>query len=747
MTDFDLTAFYGQFRDETRESLDILEQGLTELEARPGDVSLLDGMLRAIHTTKGSAKIMGFAEINRLAHAIEDVLGAVRKAELELTAEVGTVLLEASAGLRTLADAHVSDQQHDVDVVGLLAALRKIQGRAKGPAEAPPPAESTAPAETPPATPVLTMAAQPKAQIRETMRVDLNRLDQLAVLVGEVLSLQNQSQASQIPLSELGLVQEQNQRALEDLKSSLEKNRVRLRSAQAAEILQILDRLESGLGKQAELWREFSRDYSALQERFSLAVGELHRETQGIRMQPISTIFERFPGVVRRIAAECGVEVTMGIEGGEVELDRRVLDLLRDPFIHLVRNAIDHGIEPPQERLKLGKPRQGNIVLAASQQGRRVLVQIKDDGRGIDLESIRRTVIERGLLDEKKAQEASPEALLEFIFQPGFSTRSEATDMSGRGVGLNVVQTAIRQLNGLVHIDTQPGQGSIFTLDVPLTLATNRVLFVESAGATWALPTAGIRSLVRVQPKDLVPVEGKPTLNWHNQTLPLYTLSDVLELPSERPIRQVNPAVITGSNGRQFALLVERVLDEAEVVVRPLGRILEQSEFFSTATLSGSDQVIPILDLTNLLTRRASTAAKKQWVPGPTVPADGWTPTILLVEDTITTRELERSILEAAGYRVVTAFDGIDALDKMEQNRFYLVITDIEMPRMDGFELTARIRQDPRWEDMPVMIITAHEDEARRRRGLQVGAQAYIVKSRFDQSNLLEVVARWIGQP
>jgi two-component system chemotaxis sensor kinase CheA len=281
-------------------------------------------------------------------------------------------------------------------------------------------------------------------------------------------------------------------------------------------------------------------------------------------------------------------------------------------------------------------------------------------------------------------------------------------------------------------------------MDVPLTLATVRVLLVEAAGATLAIPSNSIRGLVQVRPWQVVPVEGHPTLHWQEYTVPIAVLAQVLGLAEQPPHRGAQPAIIVGQDGRPSALVVDRLLDEVEVVVRPLGEVLGVSPYFSAATLLGVDQVVPILDLGGLLTSRPVLSRAREQAPGQLVaPRDP--PLILLVEDAITTRELERSILEAAGYRVETAFDGADALQKLERSEFQLIITDIEMPRMDGFELTTRVRQDPRWSALPVVIITARADEEGRRRGLQIGAQAYIVKSRFDQGNLLETVSQLVG--
>jgi two-component system chemotaxis sensor kinase CheA len=727
MTDIDLTAFYGQFRDETWENMNLLEQGLTALEANPGDTALLDRMLRAVHTTKGSAKILGLAEINRLAHQVEEVLGAVRKGELSLTPEVGNVLLRASNGIRALTTARLEGRGEPVDLAGLLGEMQRLLGRKEA---------------APEAAPVVTVATPSAGPARETMRVDMERVDHLSRLVGEARLLQEQARRHQDLLGDLLEAQEETKRAWRSLKETLESFRDRLRPRQREEVSRRLERLERSLEEQNSRGSVLGRQHAAWLERSTLNLSELQQLVLSIRMVPIGSLFEVFPGVVRRLAGECGVEVALEVRGAEVELDRRVLDLLREPLVHLVRNALSHGIESPEERVRQGKPPRGRLLLEAQALGRRVHIRVQDDGRGIDLEKVRRIAVERGLLEEKEAGQADEKTLLELLFRPAFSTRRQADEMSGRGVGLDVVQATLRRLNGLVQVETSPGQGTAFILDVPLTLATIPVLLVETAGETLAIPSGVVRGLMRVQPQEVVLVEGRPVLYWQERPLPLLSLAEVLGLSAGREKQTV--AVIAGSDGHQLALTVDRLLDETEAVVQPLGSILGRSPYFSAATISGMGQVIPILDLGGLLSARPGLSIPSPRPPeAPAPPRDP--PRILLVEDTLITRELERSILEAAGYRVETAQDGLDALEKLERGTFHLLITDIEMPRLDGLQLTARIRQDPRWAGLPIVIITAYADEERRRQGMQLGAQAYITKSRFDQGNLLETVARLVG--
>jgi two-component system chemotaxis sensor kinase CheA len=729
MAELDLTAFYGQFRDEAWENLNILEQGLTELEARPDDTALLDRMLRAVHTTKGSAKIMGFAEVNSLAHEIEEVLSAIRKASTRMTAETGNVLLQASQAIRTLTLNRIEGRSDPVDVNALIVALKRLLGIEEPAAEA---------------APVVTVAATATAgRPRETMRVDLEHVDHLARLIGETLALQQQAVEERGLLRDFLMDQEEVQLAFTKLEERLTAYRDRFRPRQAEEVSLYLALLENALANLSQRSSDYHRNHTALLERFALALEELRQQSLALRMVPIGTLFEIFPGVVRRMAGEAGIEVALEVRGADVELDRRVLDMLREPLVHLVRNALAHGIEPPEERFRQHKPRRGGLLLEATQQGRRVQVHVRDDGRGIDLEKVRRTAVERGLLDEERARAADERTLTELLFRPAFTTRRQVDDLSGRGVGLDVVQATMRQLNGTVQVQSQPGCGTTFTLDVPLTLATVRVLLVEAGNATVAVPSNAVRSLVRIRPVDVVPVEGRPTLHWQEHSVPIVALAQILGLTAAAP-GGPRPALIVGADGHPTALVVDGLLDEVEVVVRPLGEILGMSPFFSSATLLGSDQVVPILDLAGLLSARPILVQTGGAEPVQ-IAAPRRQMCILLVEDAITTRELERSILEAAGYSVETAFDGVDALQRLEQGSFQLIITDIEMPRMDGFELTARVRQNPQWAGLPIVIISARSDEESRRQGLQVGAQAYISKSRFDQGNLLETIAQLVG--
>ena len=725
MAELDLTAFYGQFRDEAWESLNILEQGLTALEATPDDTDLLDKMLRAVHTTKGSAKIMGFAEINRLAHEIEEVLGAIRKGNIPMTPEAGNALLQTSQAIRTLTLNRIEGRAEPVDGNELIATMRKLLGIEEPVVEA---------------APVVTVAAGAAGRPRETMRVDLEHVDRLARLVGETLALQQQATEERRLLGDFCRDQDEVQSVFAQLQERLLAYRERFRQRQADEVFLHVGLLENALRNLNRRTIDYQRKHAALLERFALALEELRQESLALRMVPIGTLFEVFTGVVRRMAGEAGVEVSLQIRGADVELDRRVLDMLREPMVHLVRNALAHGIEPPEERVRQHKPRRGTLILEANQVGRRVQVHVRDDGRGIDLEKVRRIAVDRGLLDPQSAPTADERTLLDLLFRPTFSTRRQADDLSGRGVGLDVVLSAVRQLNGSVHVQTQAGRGTTFTLDVPLTLATIRVLLIETGGTTVAVPSSAVRSVVRIRDEDIVPIEGRPTLHWQGATAPLVALAKILGL-REQPYIGPRQALLVGKNGHPTALVVDNLLDEIEVLVRPLGEILGLTPFFSAATLLGSDEVVPILDLTGLLATRPVLLQAADTLPTQAVTPRS-VPRILLVEDAITTRELERSILEASGYEVEAAFDGVDALQRLEQGGFHLVITDIEMPRMDGFELTRRMRRDARWADLPVVIISARDDEESHQQGLEAGAQAYIIKSRFDQGNLLETIAR-----
>ncbi|MGH7371984.1 MAG: hybrid sensor histidine kinase/response regulator, partial [Candidatus Methylomirabilales bacterium] len=475
-------------------------------------------------------------------------------------------------------------------------------------------------------------------------------------------------------------------------------------------------------------------------------VDGLHDEMRRLRLTPVSTVLDLFPAMVRDLAAKQGKEIEWVAQGTDLEMDRRVLESMKDPLIHLVRNAIDHGIEPPEERAQAGKANRGHLaVTVAALEGGRIQIRVEDDGRGIDPARVRAAAVRARLITAEEAEALSEDAARDFIFRSGVSTSPIITDVSGHGLGLAIVKERVDRLEGQIRLETQVGVGTTVIMILPATIATFRGLLVYAGREPFLIPTEAVERVIRINPDAIARLEGHTVIHYKDQPLGIATLSHLLGLPepdgeSERP--GAHPCVIVRSGEERAALLVEQILGDREVLVKELRPPLVRVQNVASAGLLGTGEVVLILRPADLL-RAIREAPSPQAPPAPPEQADRQK-VILVVDDSITTRQMERNILEAAGYQVRVAVDGMDAWTALKSEKFDLVVSDVDMPRMDGFELTTRIRADKKLAEMPVVLVTALEAREDKERGVEVGATAYIIKSSFDQSNLLEIIRRFI---
>ena len=474
-------------------------------------------------------------------------------------------------------------------------------------------------------------------------------------------------------------------------------------------------------------------------------IGGLLDEVMTISMLPFTSLLEIMPKVVRDLAHDRGKEVALMTNGAEIKIDRRILDEMREPLIHLVRNCVDHGIESPEVRMAKKKPPVGTVIIdVVHKEGKSVEVLVSDDGAGIDVAEIGRSAVRLGILSKEEADRMDEPRLLRLIFFSGMTTSPIITDISGRGLGLAIVQERVEKLGGAVFCETTAGKGVSFRILLPLTLATFRGLIVHTEDHQVVVPLTGLDRTLRVKQDDIKTVENKETITLEGQTIPLVPLRAVLELPrrEKQGIKTGTvPAIVLGTAEHRIAFTVDDILHEQEVLVKNLGRQLVRVRNITGATVLGTGRVVPVLNVPDLLK-----SAVKVAVPAeePLVVEETEKKSILVVEDSITARALLKNILESAGYDVKSAVDGLDAYTMLRVEDFGLVVSDVDMPKMNGFELTTKIRSDKRLAELPVILVTALDSREDRERGIDVGANAYIVKSSFDQSNLLEVIKRLI---
>jgi len=475
-----------------------------------------------------------------------------------------------------------------------------------------------------------------------------------------------------------------------------------------------------------------------------LMVDDLLDDMKRVTMLPFSTLLDIFPRMIREISRDQGKEVDLIVQGSEVEIDRRILEEMRDPITHLLRNSVDHGLEDPEKREKQGKPRSGNIHLTVSQtEGEKVEVLISDDGAGIDLAQVKKKATSLGVMTKQEMEQLDDRDALSLILESGVSTSPIITEISGRGLGLAIVQEKVQKLGGLLSMDTVPGRGTSFRMELPVTIATFRGILVQVADRSFIVPSSNMDRTLRVHRDEIKTVENRATIPLNGKALSLMDLARVFGLKKEngKLDGEFLTVAVLGAGERRIGFKVDEVLGEQEVLVKGLGKQLSNVPNISGATILGSGRVVPILNVNNLLTSPLDAALP---VSGAEAAEGQEEKSILVAEDSITSRMLIKSILEGAGYSVKTAVDGSEAYTTLKTGEFDLVVSDIEMPKLDGFGLTKKIRSDKKYAEIPVILVTGLETQEDREKGIDAGANAYIVKSSFDQSNLLEVIKRML---
>jgi chemotaxis protein histidine kinase CheA len=488
-----------------------------------------------------------------------------------------------------------------------------------------------------------------------------------------------------------------------------------------------------------------TRDLRELVDGAHGRLAQVRDGAMGLAMVPVRRVVAGLPRVVRDIAAETGKDVRLALIGEDVELDKKVLDGVSDALKHLVANAVDHGCERPDQRVAAGKPAEATVTVAARAAGGTVVIEVSDDGAGIDEDALRRQALARGIISDPAL---TGPALWQVLFVPAFSTASEVTETSGRGVGLDVVRTAVEALGGSIDLRSTPGEGTTFLLTLPVTLGVLRCLIARVGQERYALPVPGVVESVSLKDADVHVLAGKPVVVRHGATLPLLDLGAALDVPGER---EASAAVVVRHADRQVAWAVDRLEGELELVVKDLGPFLGRLPLVTGATIDGDGSVVFLVDLRELAGESVSRVVVQSAGSGTSVGSDGAAaaarkPRVLVVEDSVGVRELERVILEGAGYEVTTAVDGLDGASRLKGDPADLVVSDVEMPGMDGYTLTRTIRRTRGWEQVPVVIMTSRGSEEDQRAGLEAGASAYLLKTEFDQNQLVETVQRLIGR-
>ena len=717
------------FFDEATERIEALGGKLVDIERRPDDAELLRDVFRDLHTVKGSSAMVGLVPVNQLAHAAEDLVGQIRDAGRAPDGAVIDALLAALDGLRDMLAQARARQPITLDPAPIVARLRN-PGAPVVPAE---PAGA--------ATATATASAPSPAGASSTIRVDFDKLDRLLNLVGELVLGRDDLRGAVVSLGALASELAADRGIARDV--------ARVRLAGGGAHGTGLAHLGDELSRVERVLAEIAGELDHGTDRLDAISDELREQVMRLRMVPVAGVFRKHVRTVRDLAASLGKRARLELVGEDTELDKLLVEAVDEPLTHLVRNAVDHGLEAPEARLAAGKAAEGVIRLAAQHRGNLVEIRVSDDGKGLDPAMLRAKAVDKGLLTAAEADTLDDRAARELIFRAGFSTAATVSEVSGRGVGMDVVrQTIITRLKGSIDVESTPGQGSTFVLKLPLTLAIIQVLVARAGGETFAIPLDVVQRVLALEASAIERIGDREVCVVRGKHVPLVRLDHVLALP-EAPASSELQLVLVDHGGTTYALACDQLLGKREIVIKSLGRLLAGVPCVAGATLLG-DRVALILDVPAIVQRALAQPSRPPRAPALGTEAAEVARTaapkadILLVEDGDIVRESLRRLLVEAGYRVTVAIDGAHGLELARSRRFDLVSTDVVMPRMDGYELTRALRAMPAYADTPIVMVTSMGERIDRVRGFDAGVDEYITKP-HDRTQLLEVVRKLLG--
>jgi two-component system, chemotaxis family, sensor kinase CheA len=768
------------FATEAQEHVQEISNLLLELEksASPArEISVIENIYREAHSLKGASRAVDLSSIEKICQAMESVFSAWKRQEASPTRTAFDALHRTLDGIRDLLSsfAKKSGRQEGPWLDELVSSLDELQWeeptkevepepQAKEPPAKEPPAKEP-PAKEPPARqpqakepparqPVRAEPEAEKTALPETVRISTAKLDSRLLQAEDMLAVKAMSVARVAQLREVTASFEPWWKEWDKMAADLRAMRREFEQKEMAEGLAArLGAVLRFLDWNVDYLRSMENKLTALvahaqQDRIGVAkrVDDLLEDSKKLLTLPFSTITGMFPKIVRDLCSDQGKEAELVIHGSDVAMDKRVLEEMKDALMHVLRNCVDHGLEKPAERKRLGKPARATITMSVSQMnGSKVEIRVSDDGSGVDVASVKKSAIAHGIISQAEARDLCDHEAMSLIFHSGVSTSPLITEISGRGLGMAIVRAKAEKLGGKVTIESERHKGTTLRMTLPQMLATFRGIVISAGGQTLVAPMAGVERVMRVKTSEIKTVENRETILVDGRAVSLARLEAVLEFPRQASAAGESyalPVVIMNSAEQRVAFVVDDIAREEEVLVKPLHKPLARLRNVSGATVLGSGKAVAVLNVADLIksARKFGAAPVAAAVPKTEAP----TKRVLVVEDSITSRTLLKGILETANYQVKTAVDGIDGYTALREEKFDLVVSDVEMPRMNGLDLTAKIRADKDLADLPVVLVTALESRPERERGIDVGANAYIIKSSFDQSNLLEVVRRLI---
>lgn len=710
------------------EHLANLESGLLFLEKNPQDKRKLEELLRIAHSLKGDSRMLGVKDAETLTHHLEEILSSIHKGRSSFSPSVFEILFTALDGIKSIAKEATTGEPSKVSVFHLVAEMMTVLQEGDAASEIASSSQLSEP--TTDSLEQLLALAQPSEMSEESAIDDAQIPQKLLPNEAEPIDLEPDQQTDFIRVEsfkldyllqyagELTITQQRLNRQLEVIDRL---NTLWQENSQQ----QLIDRIGEVL---PQLYNNLENDSNRLK---TITEG-LEKDVRSLQLLPFSTIFNLFPRIVRDIAKSQGKDINFVISGGDSLVDRKILEEIKSPLSHLIRNAIDHGLETPQERIANGKTPQGNLSLKGAVIGNQITIEVTDDGRGLNLETIGASAIRKGLVTPAELSMMSPEEIQQLIFRPGFSTKTEVTEISGRGVGLDVVKDTIDRLQGEIKVESHLGLGTTFKLVLRANRSVIPVLLVKQENSYFAIPIDVVVTSLLVQPQTIQRLEDKPVIIWQEQPVPLIFLADYLQ--QTRHFTGKNyPCVILQINDKYQGLIVTEIVDYQEIQIKPL--LLPIPELLGVTMLEDSS-ICHILNPLSFFTK-VSTITPSFVTEVKIAPKK-----LLLVEDSMPIRTQLRRILESEGYIVTIAVDGADGFQKFRQDNFDAIVSDVEMPNMSGIEMTERIRLfQP---TIPIVLVTTLAKPTDREKGLKAGANAYLTKGDFDQSLLLSTLKELI---
>lgn len=760
MSDFDDMSMLELFQIESEELTGELDRLILTLDDQQETSDSLKGISRIVHTIKGSARTISVQEICDFAHAIEDHLARIASLETIGRDDVD-YLLKMVDWLKYFIRLTVVEQPFPSDIKTIIQAVR--QGAEIEPMASFTEKESL---EKPPGINDPSFYSKEEAKggkqeidpVKETnsetvmpdvtggtQRVSLRSLDSLLNLAGELY------------VKSAGIDQIKN-----DMLSALESvTRITKCSNALSSTIGITNfhsREDNSLifkGPVEELSRfctllqqQFSTLFQSFDEfntQFNRLTCDLRDEVMQIRMVPLSRLFDAFPRMVRDLSLSLDKKTRMIIKGADTLIDKAVIEILKAPLEHLIRNAIDHGIEPLEHRSSVGKSAESTLTLSAFQQGDEVVIRLEDDGRGIDLEEIRSRIIDQNRLSHAETMKLLDEELKEFLFLPGFSTRDQVNEFSGRGIGLDIVKSEIEKISGNVMMDSLPGRSTTFSLRLPLNLAVTHTLLLEGGRQIYAFPASMVEEYLHICPRDIQTIGGKQITNYQDQVIAVAWLTRLMGIEEfDRQPDQSYPALLFKMGETRVAIIAERFIGQSEVMVKALDPRLKKVTNVSGASIANDGRIILVVDIVDILNTVRETYNEPETPKTEKTGLSTDSKQVLVVEDSLTVREMQRRLLQKAGYDVTLAVDGLDGLNKIRRQDFDLIICDIDMPRMNGLELTRTLKSDKKYGRIPLIIVSYKDRLQDKQAGMEAGGDHYLTKSQFDSDEFLQLIARLV---